>query len=182
MTRYYAVSDSNGSKGKFVAELNRTQLTRLFKGAYRIYKRRTLFSACDTVRFVIAPPNGEILLRIDFSDRRCLEIPLKVVSQGGVPTWLQGDIPNEGELAVFVLPPGRMNSGRSCARIWLAFYKSCSDAERPNQYSYEQKVPVEGEPITPCPAVDLPSLEICTAATAPQERRQDDEAEGYHED
>lgn len=182
MNTYYEVFDGGNSKGKVVAELNRTHLTRLFRGAFRIYKGGKLLEACDIVRFLIRLPDGGMAVRLDSRAHGCLEIPLQVVIHRGVALWLQGAIPNEVEVAVFVLPPGTTRSGNTCARIWLAIYQPGSPTSRPSEYTYEQSNWETEEPVATCVGSSLPSLESCVRGEDRPVNRQDDEAEGYHED
>lgn len=183
MNTYYEVFDGGNSKGKVVAQLDRTNLTRLFGGAFRIYNGRGLLKPCDVVRFLITPPDGGMAVRLDtMTNRDCLEIPLKVVIHRGVALWLHGVIPNEIEVAVFVLPPGTTDSGKACARIWLAIYQPNSSTSRPNQYTYRQSNGEAEAPVASCGDSPLPSLDSCPRGEDRPAILQDDEAEGYHED
>lgn len=183
MSNYFEVNGGNGG-GRLVAALGRTELTRLFRGTYRIYAGRDTLKRCDAVRFFISPDGAPIRVRFDTSDDRVLEVPLTVGGKEGRALWLTGEFTPLVEIYVFVLPPGHLagQPSSTCARIWLAFYKPGSGATRPIDYTFSPKVPASVSAVEACGEISLPSLDDKGVRKAIERRLQEDEAEGYHED
>lgn len=183
MTEYFEINPDSPGPSRVVAKLDADNLTRLFRGAFRIHDGGVTLRQCDAARLYV-DPGGRIGLRLDRANGQSHLAPLDVGSKDGIPLWLHTRVDDGLETYLFVAPPAQLlnQPGKLCARIWLAFYRVGSNTARPPSYQFQKTPGQSPGTVAPCRAIALSSLVSSPSIPFDLTTLQEDEAEGYHED